>query len=122
LADRKKWLSVLLLLAIGLTACGGGGGAGGARQEAGSGAGQAGAEGAVQAGDEGERLYMNRCMACHGGELEGGFGPELRNAGERMGREELIAVIRDGKGAMPAFKDRLTDEEIAAIVDWIHKQ
>jgi mono/diheme cytochrome c family protein len=31
-------------------------------------------------------------------------------------------VIRDGKGAMPAFKDRLTDEEIAAIVDWIHKQ
>jgi len=58
-------------------------------------------------------------MACHGGDLEGGFGPELRTVGERMSREEIVSAIRDGIGIMPALGDRLTEEEIAAIADWI---
>jgi len=99
----------LLLLAIGLAA-GGGGASGG------------GADDAVQAVSEGERLYRNRCMACHGGELEGGFGPELRGIGERMSRDEIILAVRDGTGLMQPFRDRLTEEEIAAVVDWIRSQ
>jgi len=103
----------LLLLAIGLAACGGGG--------AGKGKGEQ-ANGAVQAVSEGERVYTNRCMACHGGELEGGFGPELRGIGGRMSREELIRIVTDGTGLMQPFRDRLTEEEIAAVVDWIRTQ
>ncbi|REJ15562.1 MAG: cytochrome c-551 [Paenibacillaceae bacterium] len=112
MAGRKGWLA-LLLLAVGLTACGGGGG---------NGTGQGKADEADRVAAEGERLYMNRCMSCHGGELEGGFGPELRNVGERMSREEFIAVVRDGRNTMPAFRDRLTDDEIGAIIDWLDKQ
>jgi Cytochrome c, mono- and diheme variants len=112
MAGRKGWPAVLLLAVV-LAACGGGGA---------DDAGQGTANGAKQAVSEGERLYGKRCMACHGEGLEGGFGPELRNVGERLSREELIRVIRDGRNTMPAFKDRLTDAEIEAIVDWINKQ
>jgi cytochrome c551 len=117
MAGRRGWPAALLLaagLAFMLAACGGGGGADDGRQGGGGGANRARAEG--------ERLYASRCAACHGGELEGGFGLELKGIGGRMGRDELIAVIRDGTGLMPALKDRLSEEEIAAIVDWIREQ
>ena len=104
-------IPLFLLLAIGLAACGGGGGSDGGNGRD--------ANGAVRAVSEGELLYEKRCMACHGGDLEGGFGPELRNVGERMSREEIVSAIRDGIGIMPALGDRLTEEEIAAIADWI---
>lgn len=109
MAARRGWLAALLI-AFGVAACGGGGGA------------DEGADGADRAMAAGGRLYANRCSACHGEGLEGAFGPELRNIGGRMSRDELIAVIRDGTGLMQGFKDRLTDEEIAAIVDWIREQ
>ena len=109
MAARRGWLAALLL-AAGLSACGGGGGADG------------GEDGADRVQAEGGRLYANRCSACHGDGLEGAFGPDLRNIGERMSREELIAVIRDGTGLMRGLKDRLTDEEIAAIADWVRSQ
>lgn len=117
MAGRRGWPAALLLaagLAAGLAACGGGGGADDGRQSGGG--------DAIRAQAEVERLYASRCAACHGGELEGGFGPELKGIGGRMDRDALIAVIRDGKGLMPALKDRLTEEEIAAIVDWIREQ
>lgn len=109
LAARRAWPAALLLAAA-LGACGVGGGAAG------------GSDGADRGMAEGARLYANRCSACHGEGLEGAFGPELRNIGERMTRDELIAVIRDGTGLMQGFRDRLTDEEIAAIADWIRNQ
>lgn len=115
MAGSKKWPAVLLLLAVGLTACGGGGGSDGDAR-------RGNADSAAQAASGGERLYSNRCMVCHGGDLKGGFGPELRGIGELRSRDELIAAIRDGTGLMPAFRDRLTEEEIAAIVDWIREQ
>jgi len=40
--------------------------------------------------------------------------PEVK----KMTAAEMIAVTKGGKGKMPAFKDKLTDAQIKAAVDF----
>jgi mono/diheme cytochrome c family protein len=66
-------------------------------------------------------LYGQRCAGCHGGDGSGGIGPRL--AGGRVVSRfpdpaAQLAVIRDGRGGMPAFGDRFSDPELRAIVDY----
>lgn len=65
-----------------------------------------------------------QCIACHGGELEGGAGPALRGVGDRLSKEELVDVITNGRnnGAMPPYKDQLSSEQIEQIAVWLEKQ
>lgn len=71
-------------------------------------------------GIDGGELYGNRCAGCHGGDGSGGIGPRL--AGTMVAKypdpEAQIAVVTDGRRGMPAFGTRLTEEEIAAIVEY----
>jgi mono/diheme cytochrome c family protein len=76
---------------------------------------------AAAGGIDGAALYDRRCAGCHGGDGSGGIGPRL--AGGRVVQRfpdaaEQVAVVADGRGSMPAFAGRLTDEEIAAIVEY----
>lgn len=68
--------------------------------------------------EEGEHLYEANCMACHGKEMEGGIGPNLKGAlkyGE--GDAELYASVSDGRpGGMPAFAQQLGKERILKIL------
>ncbi|MBW5446615.1 c-type cytochrome [Cohnella sp. CFH 77786] len=65
-----------------------------------------------------------QCIACHGGELEGGAGPALRGVGDLMNKEQIVETITNGRanGAMPAFKDQLSAEQIDQIATWLEKQ
>jgi mono/diheme cytochrome c family protein len=68
----------------------------------------------------GEHVYMqSRCFACHGQLGTGGFGPAL--AGDRMLAIQPFVVARVllGRGKMPAFADRLSDQDIAAVADYV---
>ncbi len=71
-------------------------------------------------GVDGAALYGDNCAGCHGGDGSGGIGPRL--AGTVVAKfpdpADQIAVVTNGRGGMPAFGDRLSDEEIAAIVDY----
>jgi mono/diheme cytochrome c family protein len=71
-------------------------------------------------GVDGAALYDDNCAGCHGGDGSGGIGPRL--AGTVVAKypdpADQIAVVTNGRGGMPAFGDRLSDEEIAAIVDY----
>ena len=52
----------------------------------------------------GAKVYGRRCALCHGDRLEGvapGF-PMLVGVGQRMPVAQIVALIRDGKGRMPA--------------------
>lgn len=67
----------------------------------------------------GERVFARNCASCHGRGGDGGMGPKLadgrvveRYPDPRDHRE----VVVEGRGAMPAWGDRLTDEEIDAVV------
>jgi mono/diheme cytochrome c family protein len=67
----------------------------------------------------GSEVFTSSCAGCHGPEGEGGTGPRL--AGEVVEEypdvDDQLAVVRDGRGSMPSFRDRLTPEQIRAVVD-----
>ena len=76
---------------------------------------------AAAGGVDGAAVFGQRCAGCHGGDGSGGIGPRL--AGGRVvanfpDPQEQIAVVTNGRGGMPAFGERLTPEEIAAVVDY----
>lgn len=72
--------------------------------------------------------YVAKCQMCHGatglGDTPAGkaMGARAFNTPEVMKETdaELIAVIKDGKGKMPAFKTKLTDPEITLLMVKIH--
>lgn len=67
-----------------------------------------------------ETLYQKNCLSCHGGNLQGGMGPDLRTIGASLGSEDIQAIIENGKGKMPQFKSRLDEKEIAELANWLH--
>ena len=73
------------------------------------------------AGIDGAALYGSNCAGCHGGDGSGGIGPRL-SGGRMVARfpdaADQIAVVTAGRGGMPAFSGRLSNEEITAIVDY----
>lgn len=66
-----------------------------------------------------------QCVGCHAADLKGqGNAPGLVGVGDRLSKEELAEVITNGRnnGAMPAFKDSLSTEEIDQLATWLSKQ
>jgi mono/diheme cytochrome c family protein len=79
------------------------------------------------AGDMGAQVYAQRCALCHGaagagdGPAAAGLNPKPRNHTEgaymnTLTDDAILTVIREGKGAMPAWKAVLTEEEIQAVL------
>lgn len=116
---------LLVLLALGMVACGDDGGttsssAEGTATTAGgsgdtSGAGAASSETSVPAPPAGDQLFATLCAGCHGNDGKSGFSPSLVGAEEADVRE----AITQGTGDMPAFGDKLSTEEIDAVVVYV---
>jgi quinoprotein glucose dehydrogenase len=67
----------------------------------------------------GEALFRLNCVRCHGGSTVGvGVGPPLEAVGARMGRDSAAAVIRLGRGAMPAHP-QLTDDDVTELLAYL---
>ncbi len=64
-------------------------------------------------------MYKSSCMACHGVNLEGKYGPGLQKIGAKMSKEQLVKQITDGSGDMPGFAKRLDAASIEALADWL---
>jgi mono/diheme cytochrome c family protein len=73
----------------------------------------------AQAG--GEQLYNDNCAACHqkaGQGIPGAF-PPLKGDAVVLGDTKVLAfVVLTGRGGMPAFKDSLSDADLAAIMTY----
>lgn len=66
----------------------------------------------------GTGIYAANCATCHGVDGQGGVGPRLAGVAARYPDVETqIAVVTNGRNAMPAFRGRLTATEIRAVVD-----
>ncbi|WP_017186992.1 c-type cytochrome [Alkalibacillus haloalkaliphilus] len=76
-----------------------------------------------EAADNPEAIYENNCLSCHGGDLEGGSGPELQNAGDRFSLEELEDIISNGvEGSSIMTGDYATNEEAEILAEWLMEQ
>ncbi len=66
---------------------------------------------------EGQQIWTRNCASCHGASGNGGSGPALAGtvADTYPDIEDQMAVIADGRNAMPAFGGRLSTEEIQAV-------
>lgn len=65
-----------------------------------------------------EQIVNQRCITCHGENLEGqGNFPALNDVGSRLSEEEILTVILEGKGAMPA--KIIEGEEAEAVAAWL---
>ncbi|WP_246120325.1 c-type cytochrome [Cohnella terricola] len=69
--------------------------------------------------EQAESLYRANCIACHGAELQGIVGPDLRRAGSELSAAQIVGRIEKGGGGMPAFRTRLTEDEIQVLADWL---
>lgn len=69
----------------------------------------------------GKRVWEREaCMVCHSiFGLGGHLGPDLTNTVRLRGDTYLRHVIRNGVARMPS-NDRLTDEEVAALIAYLH--
>ncbi len=72
----------------------------------------------------GSEIYRISCQPCHA--VNGaGVGlpnqPDFRDASFWASKSdsELINTIKNGRGQMPAWKDRLSEDEIKAVVGYV---
>ena len=73
----------------------------------------------------GEALFTTNCTSCHGADARSGNARQnLPEAIADDGVDEIFSIISNGKdnGAMPAFADKLSEQEIADIIAWIKTQ
>lgn len=85
----------------------------------------------VAADDPGAELYKKAtCLSCHGAGLKGmpaSGVPALLGVGDKFSKDELLGVIKNGKGNMgkqyQANIDKgLTDADINKLAEWLSKQ
>lgn len=73
---------------------------------------------------DGAAVYKAKCASCHGADGKGqsamGKKMNLRDLGspevQKQTDKELYDWTADGKGKMPAYKDKLSVDEINALV------
>ncbi len=76
----------------------------------------------------GADTYKAKCQMCHGADGLGATpaGKSMKaipfNSPEILAKSDtdLIAATKNGKGKMPAYSGKLTDDEIKQVVAYIH--
>lgn len=67
----------------------------------------------------GEHVFTANCYHCHHrDENVPGKAPNLATI--KLTKDEINAVVMKGHGHMPAFEDKLTTKEIAAVSDYVY--
>jgi menaquinol-cytochrome c reductase cytochrome b/c subunit len=96
-----------------------------------TGGGKAAAVAIVAPDDEGAKIFQKAtCMTCHGAGLKGmpsaGI-PALLGVGDKHSKDEILGIIKSGKGNMPAqyqanIDKGLTAADIDKLADWLSRQ
>jgi cytochrome c6 len=79
------------------------------------------------AADDAAALYKSKCQVCHGADGKG------TAAGQNMGARDFTSpevakqsdadmakITKEGKGKMPKFEGKLTDDQIKGLIKYIH--
>jgi cytochrome c6 len=76
---------------------------------------------------DGAAVFKAKCAMCHGadGSASTGMGKSLglkplsSPEVQKMSDADLTGLVTNGKGKMPAYKGKLSDEEISAVVKYV---
>jgi cytochrome c6 len=79
---------------------------------------------ALRAQDDSAKIYKAKCSMCHAADGSGDSPagkamkvPDLRSeAVQKQTDEQLTEIVTNGKKAMPAYKGKLTADEIKGLV------
>ncbi len=69
----------------------------------------------------GEAIYTQICASCHGLDRKGNVAqnvPTLAGVEQRLKNADVLALLKTGKGVMPAF-DFMTDNQRTLVVDYL---
>ncbi len=76
--------------------------------------------------DPGEMIYNGYavagvdCYKCHGADGKGTWrGANLTEKVPKMTDQAIAKTINEGPGLMPAFKDKLTPQQITTLTAWL---
>jgi cytochrome c6 len=77
----------------------------------------------------GGTLFKSKCAVCHGADGSGntavGKSMHIRDLGsadvQKQTDAELTAIITNGKGGMPAYKDKLSGDQIKDLVGFVRE-
>jgi len=83
----------------------------------------------IWAQGEGATLFKSKCAVCHGADGSGntavGKSMHIRDLAsadvQKQTDAELTAMITNGKGGMPAYKDKLTGDQIKDLVGFVRE-
>jgi len=71
----------------------------------------------------GEELFANVCQGCHMPDARGAVGagtyPSLAGNGNLAASGYPLAVVVNGQRGMPAFGAMMSDEQVAAVVNYL---
>lgn len=73
-----------------------------------------------EAGHPGFGIYQDqRCLNCHGSDRRGvGRLPPVRDIGDKYDTEEVMMIVREGKGSMPAHP-HIPDEDLRLLAEYL---
>ena len=79
--------------------------------------------------DDVKELYKTKCNACHGAEGRGDTAAGKKFSAhdfhsaevQKLTDQELFERVKNGKGKMPAYKSKLTDEQIKDLVKYVRE-
>ncbi len=79
---------------------------------------------------EGKRLYVSRCAHCHEDndlalkkvppDLHAAFTRDRLPSGAPATENQVRQVVLSGKGLMPSFAGRFSEEQMAALIAYLH--
>jgi mono/diheme cytochrome c family protein len=73
-----------------------------------------------------EALYKSKCQVCHGADGKGTAAGQKMGVKDfhspeiaKMSDADLVASTKKGKGKMPAYDGKLTDDQIKGLIKYI---
>jgi len=75
----------------------------------------------------GAEIFKSKCVLCHGADGTGNtpLGKQLQAANlhskevQKLSNDEMHKIIHDGQTNMPPFEDKLTDDEIDQVIQYV---
>ncbi|WP_433744727.1 cytochrome c551 [Falsibacillus pallidus] len=74
----------------------------------------------ASSGDPAAKIFQQKCSTCHGGNLEGGFGPSLKKIGGELSQDQILKTIQNGKGQMPP--NVIKGDDAKMVAEWLSKK